>query len=545
MFLAGCGLPDAWRARRRFTVAELGFGTGLNMLALLGLWARHRPAGGTLHLFSVEAFPLPADAVARAHAAIPGIDPALSATLLAHWPKGARGLHRIRFPALGAVLDLMVDDAAEAVANWGGKADAWFLDGFAPSRNPGMWSDALLADVAARTAPGGRAATYSVAGHVRRGLAAGGFTVERMPGFAGKRQRLEARMPGAPADPPERRVAIIGAGIAGASLARAFRALGIEPAIFADGPMASANPAALVTPRLAAASPDAAALHAACFRAATALYATVPGAILARGVERILSRPDDLPRAEASIASGLFDRDSLLLDPPRLHLRDAVAIEPARVREAWLGAVQPVAVHALSRARGQTLLHDAAGATLATVDCAIVAAGIAGAALANLRLRPVRGQVSVAATPFAGPPVSWGHYVTPTRHGLLFGATHDRDDSGWDARAADNASNLAALAGVFPDLAAGIGPVSGIAGVRAATFHNQPIAGRLSRGVYALTGLGGHGFALAPLLAEQLAAGIAGVAPPLPARVGRLLGQTLSAPRVDAPKPQGDYRTGE
>ena len=88
----------------------------------------------------------------------------------------------------------MVDDAAEAVANWGGKADAWFLDGFAPSRNPGMWSDALLADVAARTAPGGRAATYSVAGHVRRGLAAGGFTVERMPGFAGKRHMSRGQL---------------------------------------------------------------------------------------------------------------------------------------------------------------------------------------------------------------------------------------------------------------------------------------------------------------------------------------------------------------
>ena len=524
VFLAGCGLPEAWRGRRRFTVAELGFGTGLNMLALLALWARERPPGGTLHLFSVEAFPLPVEAAARAHAAIPGIDRALSALLLAHWPKDARGLHRIRFPALGAVLDLMVGDAAAAVANWEGKADAWFLDGFAPSRNPAMWGEALLADVAAHTAQGGRAATYSVAGHVRRALAAGGFAVERMPGFAGKRQRLEARMPGVASDPAEPRVAIVGAGIAGASLARAFRALGVEPLIFAAGPMASGNPAALVTPRLAAASPDAAALHAACFRAAVGLYGEVEGAVLAQGVDRMLMRRDDLPRAEASIASGLFERDSLRLDPPRLHLRDALAIEPARVREAWLGEVRPVAVHSISRARAQTLLHNESGAVLAAVDCAIIAAGIGSAGLAKLRLRPVRGQVSLSAAHLAGPPLSWGGYVAPTRDGLLFGATHDRDDEGWDVRVADNARNLESLAAVLPDLAARVWPLTGIAGVRAGTFHNQPIAGRIARGVFALAGLGGHGFALAPLLGEQIAAQVAGVALPLPRCAARLLG---------------------
>lgn len=528
MFLAGCGLPQAWAGRRHFTVAELGFGTGLNMLALLDLWASHRPAGGHLHLFSVEAFPLPLAVVAAAHQAIDGLNRSLSAHLLAHWPQGARGLHRIAFPALGATLDLMVADAATAVPQWEGKADAWFLDGFAPARNPAMWSDELLSAVAARTAPGGRAASYSVAGHVRRALASAGFAVERPPGFGSKRQRLEARLPGHAADPPTPNVAIIGAGIAGASLARAFTRLGINATIFAHGPMASANPAALVTPRLAAASATAAALHAACFRHALRCYADIPGATIATGINRLLSRDDDLPRAAASIASGLFDTELLLLDraasPPLLHLRDALVVEPAAIRAAWLPEVVPHPIARLSRGRGQTLLHDAADTIVATADAVIVAAGIASASLAAVRLRPVRGQVSLAATAPDMPPTSWGDYVAPTRHGLIIGVTHDRDDSNWEVRTADNDRNRAALAARFPVLAGRLGPLRGIAGVRAGTFHNQPLVGRLRRGIYTLTGLGGHGFALAPLLAEQLAAQVAGVATPLPAPLARLLG---------------------
>ncbi len=524
VFLAGCGLPDAWTGRRHFTVAELGFGTGLNMLALLDLWGRYRPAGGHLHLFSIEAFPLSAADAAAAHQAIDGVNPAYSAHLLAHWPRGARGLHRIAFPAIGATLDLMIADAAPAVAGWQGKADAWFLDGFAPAKNPAMWSAALLADVARKTAPGGRAATYSVAGHVRRALGAAGFAVERRPGFGGKRQRLEARMPGTATDPPLPTVAIIGAGIAGASLARAFSALGIEARVFACGPMASANPAALVTPRLAAASADAAALHAACFRHAVQLYQGLPRAVIATGVERLLCRDDDLPRARATCRSGLFNPDALLLDQRTLHLFDALVVDPAVIRASWLPDVTPRAIARLTRERRQTLLHDAAGEVVASVDAVVVAAGIASTALADVRLRPVRGQVTLAAIAPERPPTSWGAYVAPTRHGLIIGATHDRDDNSWEVRTTDNDRNVAALSSQFPDLAARLGPVQGVAGVRAGTFHNQPVAGRIARGIHALTGLGGHGFALAPLLAEQLAASIVGVAAPLPSAQGRLLG---------------------
>ena len=137
VFLSGCGLPDIWRERRRFTVAELGFGTGLNIAALLGLWRQERPQGGRLHIFSVEGFPLSRDEAARALAAWPEIADAAEA-LLAAWPQATPGLHRLDLPAFDAVLDLYIGPVETALDQWAGQANAWFLDGFAPSTNPDM-----------------------------------------------------------------------------------------------------------------------------------------------------------------------------------------------------------------------------------------------------------------------------------------------------------------------------------------------------------------------------------------------------------------------
>jgi len=116
VFLDGCGLPDRWAGRRRFTVAELGFGTGLNMLAVLEAWAARRAPGARLQLFSVEGFPLREEDAAQALAAH-GELAGLSERLLAQWPQGARGVHRIDFPELGAVLDLVAVAAAESPGN--------------------------------------------------------------------------------------------------------------------------------------------------------------------------------------------------------------------------------------------------------------------------------------------------------------------------------------------------------------------------------------------------------------------------------------------
>jgi tRNA 5-methylaminomethyl-2-thiouridine biosynthesis bifunctional protein len=523
VFLDGCGLPARWAGRQRFAVAELGFGTGLNMLAVLDAWVRTRAPGAVLNLFSVEGFPLARSDAAQALAAH-GELAGLADKLLAQWPDGARGVHRIDFPTLGAVLDLAIGDAAEMVAGWDGVADAWFLDGFSPAKNPDMWSAELLALVGARTAPGGRAATWSVAGAVRRGLGAARFAVERLPGFGWKRERISAVKPGVTEDRPTPRVAVIGAGIAGAALALAFRELGVAARVFAQGPMASGNPAALVSPRLAAGSEAGAACHALAFRRAVErLERTAPGAVIARGAERLL-KPGEVARAEATVASGLFADGALVLEGARLWMRDALVVAPDRLREAWLGDVEQLAVSGLVRdLEGWWLQGD--GRRQGPFDAVCVAAGFGSAGLAGVPLRPVRGQVAVSGVRLEGPPTSWGGYVIPCRDGLLFGATHGRGDSGDDVRAAETLQNVDGLAKVMPELAAEVaaGPLTAVAGVRAAAGDHQPVAGAVGGGLFVLGGLGGRGFTLAPLLAEHVAALVVGAPSILPAAMARLV----------------------
>src|SRR3989344_7313769 len=195
--LEGCGLPDAWAGRRHFTVAELGFGTGLNIAARLDLWRRPRPEGGRLHVFSIEGFPLTADEARRALGAWPELAKAARA-LIEAWPERTPGFHRVDLPGFHAVLDVAVGDVDWALDQWSGAADAWFLDGFSPALNPGMWSETGMDRIAARSAPGARAATFTVAGAVRRGLSERGFVVEKKPGHGRKRERLEERRDGAP-----------------------------------------------------------------------------------------------------------------------------------------------------------------------------------------------------------------------------------------------------------------------------------------------------------------------------------------------------------
>ena len=134
-------------------MGELGFGTGLNVAALLQLWQAARPTDARLHIFSVEAHPITAEEAARALARWPELAP-VAGLLTARWPGRARGRHRVDLPEFDATLDLAVMDVAEALEGWSGMADAWFLDGFSPAANPDMWRDEVLALVAARSAPG-------------------------------------------------------------------------------------------------------------------------------------------------------------------------------------------------------------------------------------------------------------------------------------------------------------------------------------------------------------------------------------------------------
>ena len=546
VFLDGCHLPSAWAGRSDFVVGELGFGTGLNLLALLDLWRRRREPNARLHVFSVEAFPMPAADAARALAAWPDLAD-LAGELFARWPRAASGFHRIELASLGAVIDLAIMDAAAALNAWTGRADAWFLDGFSPARNPGMWSEAVLAGVARRSAPGATAATFTVAGAVRRGLEGQGFVVEKKPGFAAKRERLEARLPGEPrqANAVRPRVAIVGAGIAGASLARAFNALGVRPLVIealAVGAGASGNLAALVMPRLDAGGGVIGALYAQALARAADLYDATPGAVIASGACQLEVEAKDAGRFDRVAASALFasgaaerlsaEAVSALVGEPLalggLVFRDARVVEPMAVLRAWLGGADHKTVHvaAIEPSENGWRLLDRTGGEIATADIVCLANGCdAGRLTPEAPLSPLRGQASFASVA-AGPAVIGAGYAIPTRNGVLFGATHDRDDPSEAVREADHARNLDLLRQTLPGMAARLdrNAFDGRAGIRAVTPDFLPIAGPLaSAGLFVLSGLGSRGFCAAPLLAEQVAALALGAPPPLPAALAEIV----------------------
>ena len=539
VFLTGCGLPGAWAGRKRFSVAELGFGTGLNIAALLDLWRREGPASAHLHVFSVEGFPLLRGEAARALSAWPELAEA-SEALLSAWPEPTPGFHRLDLPAFNATVDLAVGEVEWALAQWTGSADAWFLDGFAPSTNPAMWSDAVMDGIAARSAPGARAATFTVAGSVRRGLAERGFSVAKRPGHGRKRERLEAwlpdSVPGVEAAPS---VAIVGAGIAGAALARAFAALGVRATVVeADQPGAGASgfPAALVTPRLDAGDAAIAGLFAQALDRARTLYAAVPGAVVATGVVQLAQQPRDAGRygkitgqpiwssGEMTVleASAASDRLGEAVGGG-LFMAGALAVRPAPVLKQWLddAAVITAEVAGLEPHDQGWRLVDGDGRLILEADRVVLAGGWGTAALwPQGALSPVRGQADWVEGVTA-PAVAWGGYVVPTGDGLLFGATHDRDEVATDVRAADSMRNLATLAAGLPGVAArveAVGSAGARAAVRATTPDRLPLAGAVPgrAGLFVLGGLGSRGFCAAPLLAEHVAALVLGAPSPLP-----------------------------
>lgn len=185
VFLAGNDLPA--RFRPGFVVAELGFGTGLNMLATWKAWQDFGTTG-ELTFTSFERFPMAVSDMTRALQGFPELGEH-AALFLSEWDKGSR---KIRLP--GLICDVIVGDARKTLPEWDGMADAWFLDGFSPAKNPELWGADLMHAIGQHTAPGGSFATYSAAGSVRRALSGAGFSVSRVAGFGQKRHMTIGRM---------------------------------------------------------------------------------------------------------------------------------------------------------------------------------------------------------------------------------------------------------------------------------------------------------------------------------------------------------------
>jgi len=561
VFLKGCGLPEAWSGRARFTAAETGFGTGLNFLALWQLWRAHRPLpDAQLSFVSFEGYPLRQEDARRALASWPELTEE-SAALLAKWPGPVRGVRHLSFPQDGVHLVLHLGDIRETLVHSTFRADAWFLDGFSPAKNEEMWGDWIYPEIAARSAPGARLGTFTVAGAVRRGLAEAGFDVRKAEGHGRKRERLEARLVSArpqPADTfglrspdaPPQRVAILGAGIAGAALARALSDAGLEAHVFdpAPGPAcgASGNPMGLVMPRLDAGDTAEAGLLIDAYLAARDFYAGLADAEVAD----VLQKPRNAGEA-ARFAK-------LLADPP-LPLEDLEAVRAGGLLHKRALIVRPASLAArlldgLPCHFGRGVDADLRNRSVngQRFDAIILANGMDAARLAPvLPLEARLGQVDFISRNVAAPPsaMASGTYALASGTDRLWGATFEAVGPGFapEGTAEARAENLAGLERLSPWwVRDGHAPeVRSRASLRATTPDRLPLIGGvpdeaaalslfapmkkgravdadapLLPGIFVAGGYGARGFTFAPWAAGLLTARLTGG--PAPASAGAL-----------------------
>ncbi|MBX3635031.1 MAG: FAD-dependent 5-carboxymethylaminomethyl-2-thiouridine(34) oxidoreductase MnmC [Rubrivivax sp.] len=572
VFLAGNGLPQRWSARARFVVLETGFGLGNNFLATWDAWRQDARRCERLVYVAIEAHPPRCEDLARAHAGSPL--PALAAELIGAWPPPASGLHLRDFEGGRVRLLLALGDVEQLLPALRLHADAVFLDGFAPARNPAMWSPRVLKAVGRRAAPGATAATWSVAAAVRAGLVTAGFEVQRVPGIGGKREitraRFAPRFRAEPPPAPPRDAIVVGAGLAGAAVARALLREGVVVSVLernaAPAAEASGNPGGLFHGTV---HPDdgpyarlfrAAALHAAqVYRDAVA--AGVPGAV--DGLLRLDARAGGVDAMRALLAAGGLPaacvdaldttdasrRAGVALAAPAWWYPDGGWLSPADWVRQVLAApglrfVGGRGVASLARAGARWRAVDAAGGVIAEADAVVLAnAGQANALLAGIGaapwpLRHTRGQVTSwpGATPLRLP-VAGDGYALPLQGALLCGATREPGEPDGDAapREADHRHNLERLQRLTglapPDPQT---PLQGRVGWRCHSGDRLPVAGALpaSRlpagrhlqqarhlprepGLFVLTALGARGLTLAPLLGELVAAMATGAPWPL------------------------------
>lgn len=484
-FFDGCQVARRWAGKQRFTLGETGFGTGRNFLLTWQAWRADPQRPQTLDYLSVEGFPLTTGDLARA---LQGIarDPevaALAEELTQVWPVAQPGFHLRLFDQGRVRLLLLFGDVMTCLPQISSPVDAWYLDGFAPSKNPQMWSAPLFQQVAALSRRGTRFGTYAAAGHVRRGLADAGFVIERRPGFGPKRECLAGEwvpqdIAAAPTDAPatggrsaRRRVlssagphpwyaappalregctvAVIGGGVAGTAITAALARLGLRPELFerhqALAQEGSGNPCGLLKPRLTADG----GIHGR-FYTQAALYAatSLPDDIwVRRGILQI-ARDDDeaalqhrlettLPagHAEAVNAARVFDLAGISAPFGALWFPHAGAIRPQRVCQALMASCPAGADVPVHLGRTVRPLPDPAGGWQVDgrpFDAVVLAAASFVSDLwpaADLPIQPNRGQISVvseagarAAGPsLPGPALSYGGYLSPSFDDPAFG----------------------------------------------------------------------------------------------------------------------------
>jgi tRNA 5-methylaminomethyl-2-thiouridine biosynthesis bifunctional protein len=406
VFLSGNQLPGRWRGRTTFTVCETGFGLGHNFLALWHAWRTDPDRCARLHVVSFEAHPFSrADLAQLIVPALPDALRALAGQLLTLWPPLLPGLHRLEFESGALTLTLAFGTVKRLATQISACVDAYFLDGFAPKKNPEMWTPSLFGQMARMANVGATAASWCCATPVRRALSNAGFLVSKVPGLGRKREMTVAVLRptmgrqltiGADREP----VLIVGGGFAGAGIAYGLALRGhpvtvLDP-VFADGPGGShrGHRAAALAPLISRDDDFRARLSRAGVACALQRWQTLPpaaapwrcGAInLVATAQDALERQTTIKRlgfpqnwvswlnpAAASERigfevrqGGVFFADGQLLRPPMLV--------QALLGQAGVRCIAARAARLQTDAQGRWLVNDACGALIASASTLVLA----------------------------------------------------------------------------------------------------------------------------------------------------------------------------
>jgi tRNA 5-methylaminomethyl-2-thiouridine biosynthesis bifunctional protein len=530
VFLRQNNLVARWRQAGQFIIGETGFGTGLNFIVTRRHWLATAPDSARLHYFSVEKHPLSPSDLQRVSAMQPGLRTCYD-ELIACYPLAMPGLHVLDFDGGRVRLYLYFGDIVRMLEQMSCKVDAWYLDGFAPAKNPAMWSDEVFTLLGRRSRAGATFSTYTVSGVVRRGLANAGFTVGKSPGFGSKRDMLKGGIfeqrcftvdqpwfsPPAmePDDRPENRVdsrtvLIIGAGLAGLSTAWRLVRRGVRVRLLdrharvAAG--ASGNPAGLVLPRLSRQSnAEARFYQTALLQAARTLDE------LQRGDSRrfwfdsgnllfgdaghfqamcdLHQYPSDyaevLPAMDANAAAGLA------IDRPALYLKPGGWLLPEVLCEVLVAAcgerldLQQADVRDIRYEQRQWRLLDADGNEIASAENLVLANGADCADFSPVSWLPLastRGQLTVLPASETSRllkcGISFEHYVTPALDGRhVTGASYEPDSTETELDAAAQAGNIAKLDAFLPGIFDAPEGLCGRTAFRAVSQDRAPLAG--------------------------------------------------------------------
>ena len=556
VFLGGNGLPRNWAGARVFTIVETGFGLGLNFLATWRLWRDDPARCEHLHFVSIEKHPFDRAALAALHQRHGEFAP-LARQLQQAWPPLVSGLHRLHFEDDRLTLTLAFGDVAELVPRLRLRADAIYLDGFAPRLNQEMWSPQLMQRLARLARPGATVATYSSASAVRQGLEAAGFAVEKCPGFGRKREMLRGsyvpRRPQAAAGGiGSRHAIVIGAGIPGAQAPARYAGV-FHPHLSRDDCILSR-----------------AARNGFLYAIARwlALERAGPAPTWARcGVLQLAAEPKQEQHMMAAIAALGFPAEfALYLERSAAEALAGCTLggggwwfpgagwmRPLSLIAAQLAAAGPAlraqfGVRVERIARSGELWHALAadGRPIAAAPVLVLANSNDAARLAPIAqpLQRIRGQVSyLPAVSLSAPRIvlTGSGYVLPAVDGtVVTGSTYDRDNDDPEPQLQGHEANLQRLAQLMPQaqVAAAAATLEGAVGFRCAPPDHLPMVGampdvdaaRLSKaalcgaqladlprreGLYCAAGYASRGLVWAALAGEMLASQIEGEPLPL------------------------------